>query len=154
MQQADQCMHNGPNTSADIVGCQGCRCMPCLTFLTLFACCSVTMLTAKALPGCSMVSRVRSFFTDTVMPGGSKEACSEHGKCKVTLNHLQASRLAATTHPLPHCSQTASAQQLSTGSHIAANLLLVTPFATSNYLITNKVANIQACVLDPFVPHL
>jgi hypothetical protein len=46
------------------------------TFLTLFACCSVTMLTAKGLPGCSMVSSVRSFLTDTVMPGGSNEACS------------------------------------------------------------------------------
>lgn len=37
---------------------------------------SGTMLTAKVLPGCSMVSMPRSFFTAMVMPGGSNEACA------------------------------------------------------------------------------
>lgn len=49
-----------------------------LTFLTLLACDSATMLMAKGLPGISMVSRVRLFLMDTVTPGGSNEACKHH----------------------------------------------------------------------------
>lgn len=43
--------------------------------MTTFSWLSGTMLTANALPGCSMVSMPRSFFTAMVMPGGSKDAC-------------------------------------------------------------------------------
>lgn len=50
------------------------------TFLMRLACDSATMLTANALPGCSIVSRVRSFFMATDTPGGSNEACGEAGR--------------------------------------------------------------------------
>jgi hypothetical protein len=47
-----------------------------LTFMMGFSMLSGTMLTAKVLPGCSIVSMPLSFFTAMVMPGGSNDACS------------------------------------------------------------------------------